>query len=57
LVVLILALGPVAAGQDGEQLTARHWAACHGNLGQVGIGLPRALSKLIRSRPDSYLET
>lgn len=55
--VLILALGPVAAGQDGEQLYARHWAACHGNLGQVGIGLPRALSKLIRSRPDSYLET
>jgi cytochrome c oxidase cbb3-type subunit 3 len=57
LLVLILPWGPVVAGPDGEQLYARHCAACHGNLGQGGIGLPLALSKLIRSLPDSYLET
>ncbi len=57
MLVLLLASGSVVAGPDGEQLYARHCAACHGNFGQGGIGLPLALSKLIRSLPDSYLET
>lgn len=47
----------VIAGPDGGRLYARHCAACHGNIGGGGIGLPLTLSKLIQSLPDEYLAT
>lgn len=56
-IVLLLLPGAVAAGPDGGQLYDRHCAACHGPLGQGGIGLPIALSTLIQVLPDDYLET
>lgn len=55
-VALCIASGTVTAAPDGGQLYARHCAACHGNIGGGGIGLPLTLSKLIQSLPDSYLE-
>lgn len=57
--VLLAALLPLAAVQaepDGGRLYARHCAACHGDQGTGGVGVPLSLPAFLAGAPDSYLE-
>lgn len=45
-----------AAEPDGARLFVRHCAACHGDEGRGGVGVPLALPGFLASAPDGYLE-
>lgn len=44
-----------AAAPDGARLFARHCAACHGEQGSGGIGVPLALPSFQRTISDDYV--
>jgi cytochrome c oxidase cbb3-type subunit 3 len=59
ILVLLATLLPFATAQaepDGGRLYARHCAACHGEQGTGGVGVPLALPAFLSSAPDRYLE-
>ncbi|MBI2312731.1 MAG: c-type cytochrome [Betaproteobacteria bacterium] len=53
--LLGLAAAPWAFGADGAALYSRHCAACHGDTGNGGIGVPLALPSFQASIDDDYL--
>ncbi len=58
LVVILLAglgLSPVLAAPDGAKLYGRNCAACHGETGTGGIGVPLALPSFQAGISDDYL--
>ena len=57
ILTLLAALGisEVRAAADGAKLYARSCAACHGESGTGGIGVPLALPSFQRSVSDDYL--
>ncbi len=53
---LLIALLPGTVGAtEGEELFAMHCAACHGDNGDGGIGVPLALPDFLSSVTDEYL--
>jgi len=55
-VICLLALGAhVAAAPDGASLYASHCAACHGDQGNGGVGVPLALPSFLNSVDDEFL--
>jgi cytochrome c oxidase cbb3-type subunit 3 len=56
LLATLLPFAAVQAGPDGSQLYARHCAACHGEQGTGGVGVPLALPAFLSAAPDRYLE-
>lgn len=52
---LLLVAGAVRAAPDGARLYARHCAACHGNDGAGGVGVPLALPAFQAQADDAYL--
>jgi len=58
---LLLMQNTAAIGADkprtGEQLFKTYCAACHGNNGTGGVGVPLSLPSFINSVDDSYLRT
>lgn len=52
---LLLVVGTVRAAPDGARLYARHCAACHGNDGAGGVGVPLALPAFQAQADDAYL--
>lgn len=53
----VLMASSVLAGQDGAQLYAHNCAACHGEDGSGGVGVPLSLPAFLAAAPDRYLET
>lgn len=56
LLAALLPLAAVPAEPDGGQLYDRHCAACHGEQGTGGVGVPLALPAFLAGAPDAYLE-
>ena len=59
ILILLAALLPFATAQaetDGSRLYVRHCAACHGEQGTGGVGVPLALPAFLSAAPDQYLE-
>jgi cytochrome c oxidase cbb3-type subunit 3 len=54
---LLLVAADANAAPDGAQLYARHCAACHGNEGAGGVGVPLALPDFQAQVDDSYLRS
>ncbi len=52
----LLMFSVAAATPDGGKLFTRHCAACHGEEGVGGVGVPLALPGFLSAAPDSYLE-
>ncbi len=52
--LLVITL-PAFAAQNGKQLYDAHCAACHGNMGMGGVGVPLALPTFLEITPDDYL--
>jgi len=55
LVLLFLSPGLVHAAPNGQQLYLQHCAACHGNEGNGGVGVPLALPAFQASVDDQFL--
>ncbi len=53
-VLLILAGPAAAAAPDGRELYLRHCAACHGENGYGGVGVPLALPDFQHTATDEY---
>ncbi|ROR34404.1 c-type cytochrome [Inmirania thermothiophila] len=53
--VLLLAAAAAAAAPDGAALYGRHCAACHGDDGSGGVGVPLALPDFLATMTDRYL--
>ncbi len=54
LLFALLVSGPASAGPDGAALYGRHCAACHGNDGHGGVGVPLALPDFLANVSDTY---
>ena len=52
---MLLASVAVAAAPDGARLYAAHCAACHGDSGGGGVGVPLSLSSFLNSIDDAFL--
>jgi cytochrome c oxidase cbb3-type subunit 3 len=52
---LAMASLAVAAAPDGARLYAAHCAACHGDTGGGGVGVPLSLSSFLNSVDDDFL--
>ncbi len=55
LVVLLVGMAGCSQTDDGEALFQQHCAACHGEAGVGGIGLPLSRPAVIQSLTDDYL--
>lgn len=55
LVLLIGLVGGVRAAPDGAALFAAHCAACHGDKGSGGVGVPLSLPSFLDSVDDPFL--
>ena len=55
LIVLAIASTAVAAAPDGGRLYAAHCAACHGDTGGGGVGVPLSLASFLDSVDDDFL--
>ncbi len=58
--LLLLSICPTSwatssSPQDGHRLFANHCAACHGDDGQGGVGVPLALPSFLSTVDDEYL--
>jgi cytochrome c oxidase cbb3-type subunit 3 len=59
ILILLTGLSLAALAQaapDGSRLFDRHCAACHGERGSGGVGVPLSLPAFLAGAPDSYLE-
>jgi len=56
LFILIIFSNPVLASDNGGVLYAQHCAACHGDSGNGGVGVPISLGSFLDRVPDSYLK-
>lgn len=54
--LLLLAITPLQAEQNGEQLYSAHCSACHGASGHGGVGVPLALPDFQYGVTNDYLE-
>jgi cytochrome c oxidase cbb3-type subunit 3 len=55
--LLMCLLGVANGAPDGGQLYLAHCAACHGDRGDGGVGVPLALPAFLESVDDSFLRT
>jgi cytochrome c oxidase cbb3-type subunit 3 len=56
-ILLMCLLGVANGAPDGGQLYMAHCAACHGDQGDGGVGVPLALPAFLESVDDSFLRT
>jgi cytochrome c oxidase cbb3-type subunit 3 len=56
LLLAVAALLPLRGNADGEQLYAKHCAACHGAEGDGGVGVPLNLPDFLAVASDDYLK-
>jgi cytochrome c oxidase cbb3-type subunit 3 len=56
LILLALVGQPAWAAPDGARLFSQNCAACHGDKGTGGVGVPLSLPSFLNSVPDSYLK-
>jgi cytochrome c oxidase cbb3-type subunit 3 len=56
-IILMCLLGVANGAPDGGQLYMAHCAACHGDQGDGGVGVPLALPAFLESVDDSFLRT
>lgn len=56
LTLFLTHIQPGLAADEGSQLYARHCAACHGNQGDGGVGVPLALPDFQYAVTDRFLE-
>ena len=54
-VLLMLASASVGAAPDGARLYQAYCAACHGDKGEGGVGVPLALASFLESVDDNFL--
>lgn len=57
LLILLVVAWPASAADQGATLYDRHCAACHGNNGMGGVGVPLALADFLAVADDHYLRT
>ncbi len=53
--LLVAGSNPLWAVPQGERLYTRHCAACHGEEGRGGVGIPLALPAFLTTASDEYL--
>jgi cytochrome c oxidase cbb3-type subunit 3 len=56
-ILLMCLLGVANGAPDGGKLYMAHCAACHGDQGDGGVGVPLALPAFLESVDDSFLRT
>jgi len=56
LLLLLLISLQVVAAPNGQSLYLEHCAACHGDDGKGGVGVPLSLPSFLDRVPDEYLE-
>ncbi len=57
LILLAVSAAAAQAAPDGALLYSRHCAACHGEDGHGGVGVPLALPSFLEGASDHYLST
>ena len=57
LLILMVVAWPASAADEGAALYRQHCAACHGNDGLGGVGVPLALPDFLAVADDRYLRT
>lgn len=55
LIYFLLGIAPVQAAPDGAKLFSKNCAACHGDQGTGGIGVPLALASFQAAISDDYV--
>ena len=53
--ILLMCCVPVHAAPQGDRLYAAHCAACHGDTGSGGVGVPLSLPSFLDSVDDEFL--